>query len=93
MNNKELISTLSLKLNLPKAEVEFMLDAFTESCIEQLKEDNSIGFQSFGTFEVRKKEERVSVHPATKIRTLIPPKLVISFKQSPILKEKLNTQS
>lgn len=93
MNNKELISTLSSKLNLSKEDVSGLLNAFTSCCKEQLLEDNSVGFQSFGTFEVRKKEERISVHPVTQERTLIPPKLVLSFKQSNILKEKLNSQS
>ena len=69
-----------------------MLVAFSHTCFDRLKVDNSIGFQGFGTLEVRKKEERISVHPVTKIRTLIPPKLVVSFKQSNILKEKLNSQ-
>lgn len=93
MNNKELISTLSSKLNLTKEEVSTLLETFTNSCKEQLLDNNIIGFQSFGTFEVRKKEERISVHPVTQIRTLIPPKLVVTFKQSNILKEKLNTES
>ena len=92
MNNKELISNLALKMNLPKSEINDMLETFSHTCIDRLKEDNSIGFQGFGTLEVRKKDVRISVHPVTKIRTLIPPKLVVSFKQSNILKEKLNSQ-
>ena len=92
MNNKELISNLALKMNLPKSEINEMLVAFSHTCFDRLKVDNSIGFLGFGTLEVRKKEERISVHPVTKIRTLIPPKLVVSFKQSNILKEKLNSQ-
>ncbi|MBP1637624.1 MAG: histone family protein DNA-binding protein [Bacteroidetes bacterium] len=92
MNNKELIAYVAMKMNLPKAEVKYMLDAFAETCTEQLKQDNSIEFQSFGTIEVQKIEERQSVHPVTKIRTLMPPELVVIFKQSSILKEKLNSQ-
>ena len=40
--------------------------------------------------EVKKREERISVHPATQVRTLIPPKLVVNFKQSNTLKDKIN---
>jgi DNA-binding protein HU-beta len=57
-----------------------------------LKEENSVGFQSFGAFEVIKREERISVHPQSKERSLVPPKLVLNFKQSPILKEKMNSK-
>lgn len=93
MNNKELITALSSRLKLSREEVSVMLETFTDSCKEQLVENNIIGIQGFGTFEVRKKEERISVHPVTQIRTLIPPKLVVSFKQSTILKEKINSES
>ncbi len=90
MNHKELIAKLAERNNLSKPEVEKLLDAATVIIKEQLLEGKIVGFQSFGSFEVRKKEERLSVHPATQIRTLVPPKLVVNFKQSNILKEKLN---
>jgi len=89
MNNKELIARMALKMNAPKSVVAFLLETTVATCTELLVEDKTIGFQSFGNFEVRKKEERLSVHPSTQIRTLIPPKLVVYFKQSNILKDKL----
>ncbi|EXY65380.1 HU family DNA-binding protein, partial [Bacteroides fragilis] len=42
----------------------------------------------FGTFEVKKKAERIVINPVTKLRLLVPPKLVLAFKPSPILKDK-----
>ncbi|NLI71318.1 MAG: HU family DNA-binding protein [Bacteroidales bacterium] len=92
MNNKELITSVAMKMNITKSETQELLDSFLECCISQLKEGNSIGFQSFGVFDVVKRVERVSVHPSTKKRSLIPPKLVLNFKQSLILKEKINTK-
>jgi DNA-binding protein HU-beta len=89
MNNKELIASMALKMNAPKSMVAVLLETTIATCIELLLEEKTIGFQSFGNFEVRKKEERLSVHPSTHIRTLIPPKLVVNFKQSNILKDKL----
>lgn len=90
MNHKELIAKLAERNNLSKPEVEKLLDVATVIIKEQLLDGKIVGIQSFGSFEVRKKEERLSVHPATQIRTLVPPKLVVNFKQSNILKEKLN---
>ena len=89
MNHKELIASMAEKMNTPKPFVADLLEKTIETCPELLVDDKTIGFQSFGNFEVRKKEERLSVHPSTQIRTLIPPKLVVNFKQSNILKEKL----
>lgn len=92
MNQKELIALLAEKNNLTKADTEILLNAFTESMRNELIDGTNIGIHGFGSFEVRKKEERLSVHPATQKRTLIPPKLVVSFKQSSNLKDKLNTK-
>ncbi len=92
MNHKELIAKLSAKTKLSRQEVESLLDATVSALTYELSEGKTIGIQSFGNFEVRKKEERLSVHPATQVRTLIPPKLVVNFKQSNILKDKLKEQ-
>ncbi len=89
MNHKELIASMAAKMNAPKSVVADLLETTIATCTELLVDGKTIGFQSFGNFEVRKKEERLSVHPSTQIRTLIPPKLVVNFKQSNILKDKL----
>jgi DNA-binding protein HU-beta len=89
MNQKNLIASISAKTNTPKDLVEKLLETTISTFIEQLVNEKIIGLQSFGNLEVRKKMERISVHPATQIRTLIPPKLVVIFKQSYILKERL----
>ena len=89
MNHKELIASMAAKMNAPKSVVANLLEITIATLTEQLVDEKTIGFQSFGNFEVRKKEERLSVHPSTQIRTLIPPKLVVNFKQSNILKDKL----
>jgi len=89
MNNKELIASMAAKMNAPKSVIEILLETTVTTCTELLVEEKTIGFKSFGNFEVRKKAERLSVHPSTQIRTLIPPKLVVNFKQSNTLKDKL----
>lgn len=43
----------------------------------------------FGTFEVKKRLERIVVNPGTKQRMLVPPKLVLGFKPIASLKEKV----
>ena len=41
--------------------------------------------EGFGSFEVKKKAERISINPASKQRMLVPPKLVLSYKPSHVL--------
>ena len=59
---------------------------------EHFQQDDTVSVSSFGTFEVKKKMERISVNPTTGKRYLIPPKLVLGFKQSNVLKEKFNAE-
>ena len=44
---------------------------------------------NFGTFEVKKRMERVVVNPGTQQRMLVPPKLVLNFKPIASIKENL----
>ena len=90
MNNKELIAAIAAKNDLTKVETENMLEATVAILRAQLAENNSINVHGFGNLEIREKEERISVHPLTKARILTPPKLVVGFKQSTVLKNKLN---
>lgn len=54
----------------------------------ELQEGNVVTIQGFGTFEVKKKAERITVNPTTKQRMLVPPKLVLAYRPSGQLKEK-----
>ena len=55
---------------------------------QELQEGNVVTIQGFGTFEVKKKAERITVNPTTKQRMLVPPKLVLANRPSGQLKEK-----
>ena len=66
-----------------------LLVAFVDEMSDVLVDENVIAFQNIGSFEVRKKQERVVVNPATQQRMLVPPKLVINFKPSASFKEKM----
>ena len=55
---------------------------------QELEEGNVVAIQGFGSFEVKKKAERISINPASKQRMLVPPKLVLSYRPSNTLKDK-----
>ncbi len=93
MNNSELIAALSKKGGMNPDEVRNMLEKTVEVMSDELINAKSITIQGFGTFEVKRKEERLTIHPGTHERTLIPPKQVVAFKQSSTFKNRLNKQS
>ena len=67
-----------------------MTNEVVSAITNELTEENVVGITGFGTFEVKKKLERVLVNPATKQRMLVPPKMVVSFKPNTGLKDKVN---
>ncbi len=88
MNNKEFISELSQRLNYSNKEPTRLVSSLLSIMTQELQDGNTIAIQGFGSFEVKKKLERISVNPVTQQRLLIPPKLVLTFKPSISLKEK-----
>ena len=88
MNNKEFISELSRRFVYTNKDTTQLVSSVISIRTQQLQDGNTVAIQGFGTFEVRKKLERISINPATQQRMLIPPKLVLTYKPSAILKEK-----
>lgn len=89
MNNKEFIALVAEKTGTSIKETTALMSAFTTEMGSQLEEGSSISISGFGNFEVKKKLERVLINPATKQRMLVPPKLVLGFKPSSVMKDKL----
>mgnify|MGYP002926279030 CR=1 FL=1 len=79
MNNKEFTSELSRRLGYTLKDTSELVTSLLSDMTRQLEEGNTISIQGFGTFEVKKKAERISINPASKQRMLVPPKLVLSY--------------
>ena len=90
MSNKEFIAALSRELKSTTKETTVYVNALVQEMGAQLEDGNQLSISGFGSFDVRKKLERVLINPSTKQRMLVPPKMSISFKPAPSLKEKAN---
>ncbi len=88
MNNKEFTSELSRRLGYTLKDTSELVTSLLSDMTRQLEDGNTISVQGFGTFEVKKKAERISINPASKQRMLVPPKLVLSYRPSNTLKDK-----
>lgn len=89
MNNKEFISDLTNRTQYNNREVTSLVNAVVSVITNELTEENTIAIQGFGTFEVKKKLERVLFNPITKQRMLVPPKMTVSFKPNTSLKDRV----
>ena len=88
MNNKEFTSELAERLGYTIKDTSELINSSLASMTQELEEGNMIAVQGFGSFEVKKKAERISINPASKQRMLVPPKLVLSYRPSNTLKDK-----
>lgn len=89
MDTKTLIEKACAAGNLDALQGRQIIEAFSGLLCESGSELDSVAVPGFGVFESKKRLERINVHPATGKRMLLPPKIVIGFKASAILKQKI----
>ena len=88
MNNKEFVKAIADKMEAKSKDVQKLIEDFSTVIADTMEEGDTLNIQGFGSFEIKKKLERVVVNPGTKQRMLVPPKLAIAFKASNVLKSK-----
>ncbi len=86
MNNKEFIADLAIRTGMSSKDTSLLVNATVAAIIGELTEENAVVIPGFGTFEVKKKLERVLINPTTKQRMLVPPKMTVNFKPNTSLK-------
>lgn len=89
MNNKAFIAELSKRIGKSADETQMLTYALVDTMNEFFQEGDAVSFNNFGTFEVKKKLERIIISPTTKKKMLVPPKLVLGFKPVAAVREKI----
>lgn len=89
MNNKEYITELSQQTGYSQDDTQKLVRKVIDAMISEFEDGEVVAIPNFGTFEVKKRMERVVVNPVTKKRQLVPPKLVLGFRPVAAVKEKL----
>jgi nucleoid DNA-binding protein len=89
MNNKQFLTELSGKCQMSTEQAAKQAQTLIDVMENLWQGGDSVSLSGFGVLEVKKKNERVSVNPTTGVRMLVPPKLVLTYKPSSILKDKL----
>jgi DNA-binding protein HU-beta len=89
MNSTEFTSVLAKKLEISRLEAGIRLDDLLSVITTELANGHVISITNFGNFEVKKRNERISVHPITRKKMLLPPKMVVKFKPSTSFNKKI----
>lgn len=90
MDNKSFIQELSSRLDISLASVGTLIEGLGTEVAKTASNMDEIVVPGFGTFEPRLREERVALHPASGKRLLVPPRIYLWFKTSPVLKQRIN---
>lgn len=90
MTTKELIADVASATGLTQKQTDQLLETTLEVITEELLQGTSVHVKNFGVLEVKERKERVSVHPQTGERLLVPAKRQMGFKQNAALKDRMN---
>ena len=89
MNNKDFVNTLASQTGVSLKETKRLIEDFIQEFADPADDGTTFTIQGFGSFEVKKKLERIVNNPTTKQRMLVPPKLVLSFRPGAALKDRV----
>ena len=87
MNKTELIAAIADKTDLSKKDAEAAITAAIEAITEALSQQEKVQLVGFGSFEVKKRAERVGRNPKTKETIQIPASKSPVFKAGKALKD------
>lgn len=85
----ELTDAIVREVGLTRQESSHLLDRMLEMISDSLEQDGSVKLSRFGNFNVRKKAAREGRNPKTGIQATISARKVVTFKPSPMLKDRV----
>ncbi len=90
MNKSVLIDSVAMKTGLSKKDSEAAVNAFLDTVTDALVNEEKVVLVGFGTFETRRRAERMGRNPSTKEAIQIPASKAPVFKAGKGLKDKVN---
>lgn len=90
MTRAQLVSKLSLRMDVTKKEAEVYLSAFLDSIMETLHKDGRVVVQGFGSFKINEYKARIAKKPLTGELIQLPVRHKPSFHAGKELRERVN---
>lgn len=90
MIKADLVNKISREMNISKQEAEEGVNLFFHTIKEAILEGEEIEIRGFGSFRFRERTSRYGRNPRTGEPVKVPPKKVLYFKPSKLLKELIN---
>ncbi len=89
MNKKEIIKAVALNQDVTLKDCESVINALFEEITKCLENGENVVFSNFGTFEVRERQARNGINPASGESMTIPKQKTVAFKPGKNLKDRV----
>ena len=90
LTKKDIVNSIYMQIGFSKNISETLLEDIFELILNNLIEHKKLKIAKFGTFELRKKKQRIGRNPKTKESKIISARNVILFKPSKEFKKFIN---
>lgn len=90
MIKADLVKKIAKEMDISRQEAETGVNLFFDTIKEALQKGEEIELRGFGSFRFRERGGRVGRNPRTGETVNVPPKKVLYFKPSKILKNLIN---
>ena len=90
LTKKEIINSIYMQIGFSKKISETLLEDILESILKNIIKHKKVKISKFGTFTLRKKNQRLGRNPKTKKIYKINERISLSFSVSKKLNDKIN---
>ena len=90
MIKADLVNTIAQEMGISKQEAETGVNLFFQTIKEAIQRGEAIELRGFGSFRFRQRGPRAGRNPRTGAPVQVPPKKVLYFKPSKLLKNLIN---
>ena len=90
LTKKEIINSIYMQIGFSKKISEALLEDFFNLILKNIILNKKVKIAKFGTFTLRKKNQRVGRNPKTKEEKIISERNVVLFKPSKELRQLIN---
>tara|TARA_B100001059_G_scaffold146274_1_gene146192 strand:- start:527 stop:811 length:285 start_codon:yes stop_codon:yes gene_type:complete len=84
----DIIESISENVGLSLSDSSYLIEEIFEFILSELEKGENIKISSFGTFTIRRKNQRIGRNPKTGVEVPINARKVVTFSSSNILKSK-----
>ena len=93
MTKAEIVSNVSQKMGIEKADVQATVESFMKEVISSLENGENVYLRGFGSFIVKKRAQKTGRNISKNTTIIIPEHFVPAFKPAKVFVDKIKSES